>query len=85
MVIPREGKKPLIATWGGISLQWDVKANLNDHPPHQTMGRAELEKTTARANMRTMWGNESDRPIEVHHIRALKAWKSTQDEKSHDG
>jgi group II intron reverse transcriptase/maturase len=44
VVIPREGKKPLIATWGGISLQWDIKATLNEHPPHQTMGRSELEK-----------------------------------------
>src|ERR1700730_16408303 len=26
VVIPREGKKPLVATWGGIPLSWDVKA-----------------------------------------------------------
>lgn len=32
VVIPRAGKNPLIATWGGISLQWDVKATLNDQP-----------------------------------------------------
>ena len=26
VIIPREGKKPLVATWGGIPLNWDVSA-----------------------------------------------------------
>src|SRR5262249_10076474 len=28
--VPREGKKPLTATWGGIPLTWDVKASIVD-------------------------------------------------------
>ncbi len=30
---PDKRKKPLVATWGGISLAWDIKAPLDDHPP----------------------------------------------------
>ena len=72
VVIPREGKKPLMATWGGISLQWDVKATLNDQPPHQTMGRAELEKRLLAQVCEQCGATNLTTPIEVHHIRALK-------------
>lgn len=72
VVIPREGKKPLIATWGGISLQWDVKATLNDQPPHQTMGRSELEKRLLAQVCEQCGATSLTDPIEVHHIRALK-------------
>ncbi len=72
VAIPRADKKPLIATWGGISLQWDVKANLNDHPPHQTMGRAELEKRLLAQKCEQCGATSRTDPIEVHHIRALK-------------
>ena len=72
VVIPREGKKPLMATWGGISLQWDVKATLNDQPPHQTMGRAELEKRLLAQVCEQCGATNPTAPIEVHHIRALK-------------
>ncbi len=45
VVVPREGKNPLIATWGGIPLTWDVKATLEDQPQQQVWGkRSELEK-----------------------------------------
>ena len=30
VVIPRQNKKPLIATWGGITLEWDIKAPLEE-------------------------------------------------------
>jgi group II intron reverse transcriptase/maturase len=72
IVIPREGKKPLIATWGGISLQWDVKATLNDHPPHQMMGRTELEKRLLAQRCEQCGATSLTAHIEVHHIRALK-------------
>src|SRR5713226_5091030 len=72
VIITREGKKPLIATWGGISLQWDVKADLNDHPPHQTMGRAELEKRLLAQTCEQCGATSRTDRIEVHHIRALK-------------
>ncbi|TMC90114.1 MAG: hypothetical protein E6J22_13445 [Chloroflexi bacterium] len=72
VVIPREGKNPLMATWGGISLRWDVKATLNDQPPHQTMGRAELEKRLLAQICEQCGATNLTAPIEVHHIRALK-------------
>src|SRR5262249_45216306 len=30
VIIPREGKKPLVATWGGIPLVWDIQAPIQD-------------------------------------------------------
>ena len=30
VVVPREEKKPLVATWGGIPLTWDVNAPIED-------------------------------------------------------
>jgi group II intron reverse transcriptase/maturase len=69
VVRPREGKKPLIAQWGGVSLQWDGKAILNDQPPRIYGGRTELEKRLL-ANTCEHCGTTDH--IEVHHIRALK-------------
>ena len=45
VTVPREGKKPLVATWGGIPLAWDSKATIKDQP-HQIPwnNRSELEK-----------------------------------------
>ena len=43
--VPREGKKPLVATWGGIPLKWQSNASIEDHPHQQVWtGRSELEK-----------------------------------------
>ena len=72
VIVPREGKKPLVAKWGGISLKWDVKADLNDQPPHQTMGRAELEKRLLAQVCEQCGATNLTDPIEVHHIRSLK-------------
>jgi group II intron reverse transcriptase/maturase len=72
VVVSREGKQPLTATWGGISLKWDIKANLNDQPPHQTMGRSELEKRLLAQRCEQCGATRRTDPIEVHHIRALK-------------
>lgn len=69
VVRTREGKKPLIAQWGGISLHWEPKAVLNDQPARAWGGRSELEKRLL-ANTCELCGATSD--IEVHHIRALK-------------
>src|SRR5512135_1793168 len=40
----REGKKPLVATWGGIPLTWDIKATIQDRPGPQWNRRSELEE-----------------------------------------
>jgi group II intron reverse transcriptase/maturase len=69
VIVPREGKKPLIAKWGGIPLKRKIQAILNDQPPVIWAGRSELEKRLL-ADHCELCGSQ-DR-VEVHHIRALK-------------
>ena len=44
VTIEREGKKPLIAQWGGIPLTWNIKAILDDQPERIWSGTSELEE-----------------------------------------
>jgi group II intron reverse transcriptase/maturase len=67
----RPGKKPLIARWGGISLQWNIKTTLNDQPYKVWAGRTELEKRLLAATCEYC-GDTAEVQIQVHHIRALK-------------
>ena len=69
VTVAREGKKPLIAIWGGISLKRRTQAILNDQPPPFWASRAELEKRLL-ADECELCGSR-DR-VQVHHIRALK-------------
>ena len=71
-VIPREGKEPLVATWGGIPLTWDVGADLEDQPPRVWGGRTELEKRLLAQVCELCGTTQMIDQIEVHHIRALK-------------
>lgn len=64
-----EGKKPLIARWGGISLARRMKAVLNDVPSFTWSQRSELEKRLL-ADTCELCGSQEH--VEVHHIRALK-------------
>jgi group II intron reverse transcriptase/maturase len=68
----REGKKPLIARWGGISLSWDIQASLNDQPLRIWGGRSEIEKRLLAQQCEYCGTTSDTEPIEVHHIRALK-------------
>jgi group II intron reverse transcriptase/maturase len=65
----RPGKKPLVATWGGISLVWTLKAQLNDQPQPIYSGRTELGERFL-ANECEWCGSTEN--VQVHHIRALK-------------
>jgi hypothetical protein len=69
VTVPREGKKPLIAKWGGIALKRKIQAILNDQPPKIWSGRSELEKRLLADTCELC--RSTDR-VEVHHIRALK-------------
>jgi group II intron reverse transcriptase/maturase len=69
VTIIREGKKPLIATWGGISLKRKTQAIPHSQPPLFWANRAELEKRLL-ADSCELCGSR-DR-VQVHHIRALK-------------
>ncbi len=69
VTIPREGKNPLVATWGGISLKKRPLAILNDQPRPVWNGRTELEQRLL-ADTCELCGSHDH--ITVHHIRALK-------------
>jgi group II intron reverse transcriptase/maturase len=64
-----EGKKPLMARWGGITLARGTKAVLDDAPLRICGPRTELERRLL-ANTCELCGSQED--IQVHHVRALK-------------
>lgn len=71
-MVQREGKKPLIAQWGGIPLQRRMGLPLNDAPAPDWDARVELVQ---RLLAETCERCGSHRDSEVHHIRALKDLK----------
>jgi hypothetical protein len=73
VTVPREGKKPLVATWGGIPLTWDIRTPIKDasqQPPWN--GRTELEKRLLAQTCEQGGVTSKTTNIEVHPIRALK-------------
>jgi AI2M/AI1M-like, HNH endonuclease/Type II intron maturase len=70
--VPREGKKPLVATWGGIPLTWDMQTDLEDRPQPHWNPRSELEKRLLAQVCEQCGATSLTDTIEVHHIRALK-------------
>ena len=70
VTVPRDGKKPLVAQWGGISLARDATpAPLNDDPPRIWSARSELIQRLLASRCEMC---ETTGQAEVHHIRALK-------------
>jgi hypothetical protein len=70
VVVPREGRDPLVATWGGIPLAWDIGATLEDQLKRlYGNSRSELEKRLLARECEHCGATDH---IEVHHIRALK-------------
>jgi group II intron reverse transcriptase/maturase len=72
VVVPREGKKPLIATWGGIPLTWDVNAPIEDEIERYHWKRSELEQRLLAQICEQCGATRMTDTIEVHHVRALK-------------
>src|SRR5260370_36636308 len=72
VVVQREGKKPLTATWGGIPLTWDTKATLEDQPIRVWGKRSELEQRFLAQVCEQCGATALTDKIEGHHIRALK-------------
>ncbi len=67
--VPREGKKPLVARFGGIPLQRQTRAILVDQIPiYERTGRNELVKRLL-ADTCEMCGSQEQ--VQVHHIRKL--------------
>jgi group II intron reverse transcriptase/maturase len=69
VMLTREDKPPLIASWGGISLKWDMKATLEDDPPKLYGNRTELVQRLL-ADFCELCGKDKD--VEVHHVRAMR-------------
>jgi hypothetical protein len=69
IVVHREGKKPLIASWGGIPLQRRMETILNDNPYLYWNGRTEIVQRLLADTCELCGSHEN---VEVHHIRALK-------------
>jgi group II intron reverse transcriptase/maturase len=72
VTVPREGKPPLVATWGGIPLTWNIQADLEDRPQPHWNPRSELEKRLLAQVCEQCGATALTDQIEVHHIRALK-------------
>ncbi|BCL78878.1 hypothetical protein ccbrp13_13430 [Ktedonobacteria bacterium brp13] len=72
VMVPREGKKPLVATWGGIPLTWDVAAPIEDEIERYHWKRSELEQRLLAQVCEQCGATRMTAKIEVHHIRALK-------------
>jgi group II intron reverse transcriptase/maturase len=64
-----EGKRPLVAYWGGISLARRMQAVLHDAKPFTWGQRTELEQRLLADTCERCGSHEN---IQVHHIRALK-------------
>lgn len=72
VTVPREGKKPLVATWGGIPLKWEKQADLEDRPQPHWNPQSDLEKRLLAQVCEHCGATSLTDRIEVHHIRALK-------------
>ena len=69
VIVPRKEKKPLIATWGGIPLTWDIRATLQDKPTKWQAPYSELERRLLAGYCE--WCGSTVN-IEMHHVRAMK-------------
>lgn len=67
--LPRQDKKPLVATWGGVSLAWDIEATLEEQPSRVYNGYSELVQRLL-AGCCELCGATDE--VEVHHVRAMK-------------
>ena len=71
--VPREGKKPLVAQWGGISLARRSNAVLNEQLVTRVWNtRTELLERLL-ANTCELCGSTEE--VQVHHVRSLKDLK----------
>jgi hypothetical protein len=71
--VAREGKPPLIARWGGISLAWNIDTTLDDRFPAFRFADTTEIVQRLLADKCELCGSRNR--IQVHHIRALKDLK----------
>jgi group II intron reverse transcriptase/maturase len=65
----RDGKRPLVATWGGVSLRRNPTASLNDRPPRVWNHKTELLERLL-ADTCELCGSQER--VQVHHVRAVR-------------
>jgi group II intron reverse transcriptase/maturase len=69
VVVERDGKRPLVAAWGGIPLRRNLTATISDQPEQFWYARTDLEQRLL-ADACELCGSQDN--VQVHHIRALK-------------
>jgi len=70
VTVEREAKRPLVATWGGITLDRRLTAVLNDDPPVVWNHiRTEVVERLLADSCELCGAQEQ---VEVHHVRALR-------------
>jgi hypothetical protein len=70
VTVEREGKKPLVAQWGGIPLRWKKSAAISDEQRVLwTSGRNDLLRRLT-ADTCELCGSQV--AVQVHHIRHLR-------------
>jgi group II intron reverse transcriptase/maturase len=73
VTVEREGKPPLVAQWGGVTLKHRRDAVLSDQPRRIWNDRTDLEQRLL-ADECELCG--SHKHVEVHHVRSLKSLKN---------
>jgi group II intron reverse transcriptase/maturase len=68
VIVPREGRRPLVAQWGGVPLKWRARAVLDDCPKPIWNGRNERLVRLLAATCE-LCGAQGD--MAVPHVRAL--------------
>jgi group II intron reverse transcriptase/maturase len=69
VILPRQEKKPLVATWGGIPLIWNIEATLEEQPKKLGTRHSELVQRLLAGYCELCGATEN---VEVHHVRAMK-------------
>ncbi len=68
--ITREGKKPLVTQWGGVSLVWRRDAVLDDNPPRVWNDQRTELLERLLADACELCGSQDN--VDSHHVRGLK-------------
>jgi hypothetical protein len=68
-IIQRQDKQPLGATWGGVSLSWDIHASVDEHTAKKQWSHSELVQRLLIGHCE-LCGSTED--IEVQHVQKMK-------------
>lgn len=69
VILLRQEKKPLVATWGGIPLTWNIEATLEEQPKKLWTRHSELVQRLLAGHCELCGATEN---VEVHHVRGMK-------------